>query len=39
MYCGQTVETAPSEDLITAPHHPYTQALIRAIPIWQRHAA
>jgi cationic peptide transport system ATP-binding protein len=32
MYCGQTVETAPSEDLINAPHHPYTQALIRAIP-------
>ena len=32
MYCGQTVETAPSEDLIATPHHPYTQALIRAIP-------
>ena len=32
MYCGQTVETAPSEDLVTTPHHPYTQALIRAIP-------
>ena len=32
MYCGQTVETAPSEELITMPHHPYTQALIRAIP-------
>ena len=32
MYCGQTVETAPSEELVTTPHHPYTQALIRAIP-------
>ncbi|QFH71750.1 peptide ABC transporter ATP-binding protein SapD [Enterobacter sp. E76] len=32
MYCGQTVETAASEELITMPHHPYTQALIRAIP-------
>ena len=32
MYCGQTVESAPSEDLVTVPHHPYTQALIRAIP-------
>ena len=32
MYCGQTVETAISEDLVTTPHHPYTQALIRAIP-------
>ncbi len=33
LYCGQTVETAPSKDLVTTPHHPYTQALIRAIPI------
>ena len=32
MYCGQTVESGPSEELITLPHHPYTQALIRAIP-------
>lgn len=29
MYCGQTVESATSEELITSPHHPYTQALIR----------
>ncbi len=28
----QTVESGPSEELITLPHHPYTQALIRAIP-------
>ncbi|UNA37311.1 hypothetical protein LRM35_00710 [Klebsiella variicola subsp. variicola] len=32
MYCGQTVESGPSEELVTLPHHPYTQALIRAIP-------
>lgn len=32
MYCGQTVESAPSDELISLPHHPYTQALIRAIP-------
>lgn len=32
LYCGQTVETAPSKELVTTPHHPYTQALIRAIP-------
>lgn len=32
LYCGQTVETAPSKDLVATPHHPYTQALIRAIP-------
>ncbi len=24
MYCGQTVESGPSEELITLPHHPYT---------------
>ncbi|MDF7666998.1 peptide ABC transporter ATP-binding protein SapD [Orbaceae bacterium ESL0727] len=32
LYCGQTVEIADSEDLIKSPHHPYTQALIYAIP-------
>ncbi len=32
LYCGETVETAPSKELVTMPHHPYTQALIRAIP-------
>ncbi len=32
LYCGQTVEIADSEDLIKSPYHPYTQALIYAIP-------
>ena len=32
LYCGQTVEVAYSEDLIKSPYHPYTQALIYAIP-------
>lgn len=32
LYCGQTVETASSSDLINTPNHPYTQALIRAMP-------
>ncbi|OCG20297.1 MULTISPECIES: putrescine export ABC transporter ATP-binding protein SapD [unclassified Gilliamella] len=32
LYCGQTVEVANSEDLIKSPYHPYTQALIYAIP-------
>ena len=36
MYCGQTVETAGSDDLIATPHHPYTQALIRAMPDFGR---
>ncbi|WP_034915059.1 putrescine export ABC transporter ATP-binding protein SapD [Erwinia sp. 9145] len=36
MYCGQTMETAFSDELITTPHHPYTQALIRAMPDFGR---
>ncbi|CDG21249.1 Peptide transport system ATP-binding protein sapD [Xenorhabdus poinarii G6] len=32
LYCGQTVENATPDELLVKPHHPYTQALIRAIP-------
>jgi peptide/nickel transport system ATP-binding protein len=32
MYGGQLIEKAPVSDLLQAPHHPYTQALLRAIP-------
>ena len=32
MYCGQMVETAPRDLILNAPHHPYTHALLEAIP-------
>ncbi len=32
MYLGRLVETAPAETLFTAPRHPYTRALMEAIP-------
>jgi oligopeptide/dipeptide ABC transporter ATP-binding protein len=32
MYLGRVVETGPVEDIFTSPRHPYTKALISAVP-------
>ena len=32
MYLGQLVETSPSRELFTTQYHPYTKALLSAIP-------
>ena len=33
MYLGQVVEEGPTDALIAAPQHPYTQALVAAVPV------
>lgn len=33
MYLGQVVEMAPTEELFSHPMHPYTEALLSAIPV------
>jgi len=32
MYAGEVVEVAPTDTLVERPEHPYTQALLRALP-------
>jgi peptide/nickel transport system ATP-binding protein len=33
MYLGQIVDVGPSEAVFSPPHHPYTEALLSAIPL------
>ena len=35
MYLGKLVETGPTDDVFNHPRHPYTQALISAIPAFE----
>ena len=36
MYLGRIVESGPTEEVLTAPQHPYTQALLSVVPEMER---
>ena len=36
MYLGRIVEAGPTEDVLSAPQHPYTQALLSVVPEIER---
>jgi oligopeptide/dipeptide ABC transporter ATP-binding protein len=33
MYAGQIVESGPATEILAAPRHPYTQALLNSVPV------
>jgi oligopeptide/dipeptide ABC transporter ATP-binding protein len=38
MYAGRVVESGPTREILRRPAHPYTQALLRSVPIGRSHA-
>lgn len=34
MYAGQVVEVGTADEIVNSPKHPYTRALLRAVPSW-----
>jgi oligopeptide/dipeptide ABC transporter ATP-binding protein len=39
LYGGQVVEDGPTAEVVAAPRHPYTRALLEAVPLWQPRTA
>lgn len=33
MYCGEIIESGPTDEIISSPCHPYTKALLEAVPV------